>query len=439
MPVSKHGLGPMTMSRRAMLRVTGLSVAGVAAGLSGCGGGGESATSSIRMTWWGDDTRQKLMNEVVARYSRQNSGMKITREAAPWGGYWDKLATQMAGHAAPDWLMMDQTYLGDYAQRHALADLDRVVGRALDISAVPKALLDSGRIDGKLYVVPLALNTQIVLYNVTTLRRLGIKVPRTGIDWDQFAHFSKEVAAASGGKLAGTANMGWDTSTLEVWLRGHGKELYAADGKSLACTADDLTAWWSYWMDLQKAGGTVTPELQSASNAGTDADDVVVKGRALATFNWSPQWQNLAALLKDEITGGMLPQGSEGTGQFVKAASYYCSPATTKNLDRAARLASFFINDEATAKALGLTLGVPATAKARAAISTGATGSAKATIEYVDEVERTARPQAHPWPKGTGQVSDALMRAHEDLSFGRVSIEGAVERVLSEGNQALRR
>jgi multiple sugar transport system substrate-binding protein len=432
-------MGMQSMSRREMLRRTSVSAIGVTAfGIIGCGsGGGGSASQQIRMTWWGDPTRQKLMQKAVDLYTAQNAGVTITREATPWSGYWNKLATQMAARSAADWVMMDQSYLGEYAERHALADLDPLVGKALDLSGMPKALVDSARIDGKLYVVPLALNSQILLYSVTALRKLDVQPPTGDLSWEDFAAFTRKVATASRGKLAGSANMGWDTGTFEVWLRGQGKELYAPDGKSLGFSEADLSAWWSYWLDLQKAGAVVKPDIQAAANAGTAADDVMVKGHAATNFNWSPAWQSLEQLTKDQISGRMLPLGPNGTGQFVKPACYFCSPASSKKVELAAKVATFMVNDIGAAKALGLILGVPVSTKTQRTVAATVTGSGKKTVDYVAEVQQRAKPQTRPWPKGAGQVGQALNRAYQDVSFGRAKVQDAAGRMIQEGNQAL--
>ena len=428
-----------SMSRRTMLRTTGVSIAGLALGLAGCGGGGEGGDSvpELRMTWWGDPTRQKLMRQAIDLYTKRHPGTKITREAAPWNGYWEKLATQVAGRSAADWIMMDQSYLGEYAQRHALADLSGLVGGKLDVSALPKPLVDAALIDGKLYVVPLALNSQVLLYDETALGHVGVNMPTGDISWDAFATFAGDVAKASKGKLAGTADMGFDTATLEVWLRGQGKELYADDGRSLAVTEDDLTHWWTYWLELQKSGAAVSAAAQAASNAGTAADDVMVKKHAAATFNWTPAWQSLEALTPAHIGARMLPVGTGGSGQFVKPACYFCSPASSKRVELAAELTTFLLNDAGAAKALGLILGVPVSSKTQDAVAASAEGSGKRTVEYVAEVQRTAPPQRRPWPKGAGAVTDTLKRTHEDLSFGRTKLADAVKRMVDDGNRAL--
>jgi multiple sugar transport system substrate-binding protein len=428
------------MSRREVLRRAGVSSVGLAAlWVAGCGGGSDGGGSSerIRMTFWGDPARQELMQKATDLFAKHEPNASVTLEATPWNGYWDKLATQMAGRSAADWIMMDQSFLGEYAERNALVDLTPFVGKTLDLSALPQDLVDAAKIDGKLFVVPLALNSQILLYNVAALRELGVDLPDGEMTWDAFGAFAADVAEASGGKLAGSANMGWDTATLEVWLRGQGKELYAADGTSLALTKQDLQEWWEYWLALQKSGAAVAADIQAAANAGTDADDLVVKGHAATVFNWSPAWQSLEQLTQDEIAGRMLPFGYDGSGQFVKPACYYCSPTSSDELEIATELASFIVNDVETAKALGLILGVPVSSKTQAAVAATVKGSGRKTIEYIKEVQSTARPQTRPWPKGAGGVTEALKRAYENLSFGRVQIGDAADRMLDEGTQAL--
>lgn len=429
-------------TRRNVLRLSGATLLTTLAvpALAGCGSGSGGASgdgSDLQMTWWGDPTRNKLLQQAVDAYTAAHEGTEVTPQPGAWDGYFDKLATQVAGGNAADWIMMDQSYLAEYAERGSLADLGPFVGKELDLSNVPGDLVDSARIDGKLYVAPLATNTQIMLCNTSVLQEVGVELPGTDMTWDDFAQFADAVTKASDGQVAGCANRGGYIDAFEVWLRGQGRELYASQGQALAVQAADVTAWFGYWQDLQGSGAVISADAQAAADTAGAAADPLVTRQAATTFNWSPQWTNYQSLTDDRIDGHVLPQGAERPGQFVKAASYFCSPARGAATGPAAALTSFLLNDPGATTALGLTLGVPASTAVQSAITGNLDATGKAVVAYLEQVQQSSTPQERPWLRGHGDVSSALSRHYQDLSFARASLSDAVAAFMSDAQRAI--
>ena len=56
----------------------------------------------IRFAWWGNAARSELYNQILDIYEAENPHVTIIREAADWGDYWQKLATQAASSSLPD-------------------------------------------------------------------------------------------------------------------------------------------------------------------------------------------------------------------------------------------------------------------------------------------------------------------------------------------------
>ncbi|MCH1932529.1 extracellular solute-binding protein, partial [Shewanella sp. A25] len=84
-------------------------------GLTACGTGEQPGSGSegeapelseeavtLRVTWWGGDSRHPLTQEAIEAFEEKHPNIKVEGAFADWGGYWDKLATQTAGGNAPD-------------------------------------------------------------------------------------------------------------------------------------------------------------------------------------------------------------------------------------------------------------------------------------------------------------------------------------------------
>ena len=77
------------------------------------------------MAWWGNPTRNKNTEAMIAAYTAANPNVKISGQPGEFASYWDKLATQTAGGTAPDIIQMDMAYISEYGTRGALLDLER--------------------------------------------------------------------------------------------------------------------------------------------------------------------------------------------------------------------------------------------------------------------------------------------------------------------------
>src|SRR5699024_11900737 len=94
--------------------------------VSACGSADGSADGAVelRFSWWGSDERHVLLEEVIENFEAENPDIRITGENTDWASYWDRLATNTAADDAPDVIMQDESYLREYGDRGALADLD---------------------------------------------------------------------------------------------------------------------------------------------------------------------------------------------------------------------------------------------------------------------------------------------------------------------------
>ena len=117
--------------------VLGLALAGCGSPQSGGTTNGQGQTV-IRFTWWGNDTRNKLTNDVIAKFEAANPDIDVQGEPGEWSGYWDKLATQVAANDAPDVITLGGAYLPEYTKRKVLLDLGTVFKQAVKLASFAK-------------------------------------------------------------------------------------------------------------------------------------------------------------------------------------------------------------------------------------------------------------------------------------------------------------
>jgi len=111
----------------------------------------EDGPVEIRFSWWG------------------NAGRDI-------GGYFDKLATQVAANDAPDVITMGGAYPAEYANRGVLLDLSKV-NASLDLSKMDQGALENGQVKGKQYGVSTGANALAIVVNPAVLRQRECRCP----------------------------------------------------------------------------------------------------------------------------------------------------------------------------------------------------------------------------------------------------------------------
>jgi len=116
------------------------------------------ANTRTRLIWWGNPERDKRTYAVVDKFLEMNGDTTVDPETYSWGDYWTKLATLAAGKNLPDVIQMDYRYIFEYARRGQLAPLGDFIGNELELADFDQNLLNSGKIDGKLYGIAMGAN-----------------------------------------------------------------------------------------------------------------------------------------------------------------------------------------------------------------------------------------------------------------------------------------
>lgn len=213
-------------------------------GLSGCGlmsndnlVDKQQEPITLRMTWWGNEIRNKATIQVIRMYEQQNPHVRIEFEHTGFNEYWKKLAPYAAGNTIPDIIQMDISYLAQYSSLNLLENLLPYIQKGLiDSSHISADTIASGTIDDKVYGFSLGVNALFAAYDPEVLEENGIEPPANGWTWDELEDMGKQ--------LLGTDTYLGTSLTPEhffsYFLRQHGRTLFAADGTKLGYEDDKL-------------------------------------------------------------------------------------------------------------------------------------------------------------------------------------------------------
>ncbi len=429
---------------RTTVRRTGRGVAALAVvvpllltGVAACGSGSGTGDGDVTITfvWWGSDGRANLTKKAVELFQQKNPKIKVQTSFSAYAAYWEKLATQTAGGKPPDVLNVDTRYLAEYGGRGVLADLNQGAGKAVSLADVNPELAATGVYQGKRYAVPWAQNTPAMIYDPAAFTAAGAD-PAKGLTWQQYADATRKVSAASGFSARGTTDFGILDTTLEIWLRQQGKQFYTPAGK-LGFAADDLRRYWQLASGFRDAKGASPADVTASYNTSPEQAPLGKKltSSEFAYDNLLPAYQKANG---KPLNVAPYPSDKAGdTGQYRRPSMFLAVSARSAQQEAAAKLVDFLVNDAEVGKIVGTDRGLAPNLKVRAQLAGSATGNDKTLYDFEAALEPKLGAAPPVPPKGAGAIQKLLQRTYEEVAFGRMSIDDAVNRFMTEAEKGL--
>ena len=431
----------MAINRRQFLiGAGGLAAAATTMGLAGCapgsggsgsqGGGGEGGATELALAWWGNPTRNKNTEAMIAAYMAANPNVKISGQPGEFNSYWDKLATQTAGGTAPDIIQMDMAYIAEYGTRGALLDLSKV-----DVSKFVEGTVDSGKINDTLVGVNAGINSALFFANPTVFEKAKMELPDDKTwTWDQMSEVGAEVASKAGVPFGIASVMGSDP-LFATFLRQNGKELFTPDG--LGFEAAEAQAWYDMMVKFQKAKALGTPEQISEEVAKPLDQSALVVGTAAMQYYNSNQLEAVSAAaggdyLMEMVRGPSLTGKATERKTWYKASMLWSASAKTKNPDAAIAWINWFANDQAAADIDKAERGIPPNSELLAGVTPKLSEAQQVVAKYITDIKTEVANTPIAPPPGGGTLAEVLFRNGIDVLFGRTSSADAAQKFVDE-------
>ncbi|KFL29876.1 hypothetical protein JP75_18435 [Devosia riboflavina] len=394
----------------------------------------------LRMFWWGTERRSKMQQDINTLFEQGHPDIAVIGESAPFGDYWPRLATQVAGGNAPDVINMDYRYLAEYGGRDVLLPLDEFVGNGLDIADFGIGL-GGGKMGDTLYAIPTGVNSSALMLNAAVYEEAGIEAPHPGMTWQQFgdnAQALTEKTTRDG--MYGASDGSGREPVLEVWLRQRGKALYSADG-ALGYAAADIVDWFAYWQDLRERRA-IPPADVVALDLDTFETGLVNTGQAALNYAFSSNLAGFQSLNQEPLTLVPLPvlETDPKPGQYLKPSMLFSIGAGSDKVAQSVEYLNFLLTTPEATAIMGLERGVPVSAKVRDAIAPQLNDLDRAMLDYISSLDGTVLGELPPLPpKGAGEAEKVLLRLGQEVGFGMSTPEAAAEQLVNEVTDLLSR
>ena len=194
-----------------------------------------SAASAETISMWVRSGIGDSFKEVVKAYNAGHEH-KVELTEVPFAELVQKYATAIAGGQAPDALSLDLIYNPAFAAAGQLEDLTDWAKSLPYFNSLSPSHVKLGTYDGKVYGMPLSVETSIFAWNKDLYKKAGLDPEKAPKTWEEITANAEKIRALggdtygfyfSGGGCGGCMIF---TFTPLVW--GAGADILSADGKT---------------------------------------------------------------------------------------------------------------------------------------------------------------------------------------------------------------
>jgi multiple sugar transport system substrate-binding protein len=139
---------------------------------------------ALRYMVW-DQNQAPAYQTIIDNFAKQNPKIQVNMQVIPWGNFWDKLFTEIAGGTPADvfWGYLPRVPI--LSQKGALLDLtERIKQDKIDLSKYNQSLVAAFQFQGKSYGLPKDWDTMALFYNKDLLKAAGYDSFPTDLAWN---------------------------------------------------------------------------------------------------------------------------------------------------------------------------------------------------------------------------------------------------------------
>ena len=202
-----------------------------------------SSASAETITMWVRSGIGDSFKEVVKAYNAKG-GDTVEMTEVPFAELVQKYATAIAGGQAPDALSLDLIYNPAFAAAGQLEDLSDWAKSLPYFNSLSPSHVKLGTYDGKVYGMPLSVETSIFAWNKDLYKKAGLDPEKAPTTWEEITANAEKIRALggdtygfyfSGGGCGGCMIF---TFTPLVW--GAGADILSEDSKTATLDTPEM-------------------------------------------------------------------------------------------------------------------------------------------------------------------------------------------------------
>ena len=393
----------------------------------------------LRFAWWGNQTRNERTDQVLKAFSEQHPGVSFQEEANDYSAHFERLSAQVAGEDMPDLIQHDHRYIAQYIENDLLLDLTPYIENGtLDVSNITEEVLNMGKIDGKegVYGICNGLTAPLMIYNKAITDAAGVEIKKgQEYTFDQFVEDAKTIYEKTG--IPAYVDYG----EMEWYVRAVGRPLYAADGKTIQPTEEDLVELLDIVVTGIKEGWIINPAVIAEINVHSTEENPIITGKVWNTSQFSNSYEAFKKIQPEgadfQIT--TRPSNDLKTANYLKPSQFWTVASTSKNPDMAVKVVDYLTNDIDCNKVLLGERGIPVSSVVSEAIKEDLTDAAKEVAEYIEYCKTCCSDTPAPDPTGAGEVKELWNQLFQEVSYMEKTPQEAAKEFVEQANEILKK
>ncbi|MEM7129396.1 MAG: sugar ABC transporter substrate-binding protein [Chloroflexota bacterium] len=356
--MSRHSLNHRTLSRREMLRLTGMSVVGLT--MAACTAptstpGTEDAaddsvpaadlTANITVFNQGGETTTAIYADAIARLNERAPGITV-EDLYSWGGSWGEYINLLKLRVASG-QPVDVIYIAIEGARELIfqdiitpmddiIDADPELQRVVDLTepVLHNALKGP---DGATYFMTREWNNMIIHYNTEMFEKAGLEPPPHDWTWDDFVETAIQLTSGEGSEKVFGFAIPYFNFGLAPWWHTNGTASLTEDWTDSNLDDPKMLDSVKFLHSLVHEHG-VSPAV-----AGTAPYELFQSGRTAMTG--AGRWPLRGYIDSNFTTVDITPWPQMETGTTVFGSGGFSLNKDTPNLDAAIEVIKEFMSD----------------------------------------------------------------------------------------------
>lgn len=331
---------------------------------------GEDEKITLRMAWWGGDSRHEATLKAIAAYQELHPNVTIEPEyVGNTTSYLSKLNNELGAKTAPDILQIDYKWLKDFTdQKQNFVNLYDYVDK-LPMDQLAESIVNTYCVrDGFFLGVPIGLNALCINTNIPALTEFGIEFPENP-SWEDIIEMGKKVQEK-------------DSSKYLLWIQtGHyyqlfrsmmfqrlGKNPFNEETYQPNFTVDDVVAYFT-WLKEAVDTKTIPPLEETEIYGKVFANEIPgwLEGRYLCATSGASTMATVINASGFDVGVATWPMMADakayGTMTSVLSMMFGVA-ANSEHPDVAVDFISWYSNDETAIEIMKDARGIPINQKA---------------------------------------------------------------------------
>lgn len=398
---------------------------------------------TLRMAWWGSQTRHDITVQVIEMYEKEHPNINIEYEFYSFDDYFTKLKTLVASDQVWDIFQLGGNFPMYMDKIYYLNEF--VDSGVVDVSDISDSYLKITQdTEGNQIGLSNGLNTYGIAYDVDMFKDAGVALPAENWTWDDYKQAALDIAKATGHY----GSSGFTTSDFiagcSTYIGQMGKVgEYSFFNLDLTGMGFDdpsmLEPYIQMRADLIKEGAS--PDVGAEMEITNIENDFLVTGEAAMTWVAVNQFPTIYDICKAEgrtLALATLPRVTPDgpSGAVIQSSQMLCVSQDSEHKQAAAEFISWFQNSTECNNVLKGERGIPINNTVREALKAEATEGQQIMYDFVDLIGTFETPEKINVlsPDGQDQVVDQYRNYIQQVASGDITAAQAAQKTYDDAS-----